>query len=332
MKTIVLPSYNRNIIRAMLGLKVLDIQMPEPDDNDVIIKVYAAPVNPSDIAFITGSYNIIKPLPATPGFEASGQVVDAGKNAKGLIGRNVSCFVQDNRGGTWAEFIVANSNDVIILKEEMDMRQAACFTVNPFTAFGMFEIALLRESKAIIQNASGGQVASLIRMMAAENGVTVIDIVRKQESADKLLGKGVENVLVESDENFIGKLNDMAVKFDANVAYDAVGGSLSGMMFNALSDDSELVVYGGLSNKAISGIDVMDVIFRNKIISGFNLVDWKTEIENSEFEKISEKLQDKFISGEYITKISGETSLDNVVNGLRDYISNMSSGKLLLIP
>lgn len=316
----------------MLGLKVLDTEMPKAGKNDVIIKVHAAPVNPSDIAFIQGSYNIVKTLPAIPGFEASGVVDDAGDNVKDLIGRKVSCFVQDNKSGTWSEFVVASLCDVILLKDDMDMDQAACFTVNPFTAYGMFQIALLRDSKAIIQNASGGQVASIIRMMAAERNIRVIDIVRKQDNADKLLADGAEHVLVDSDDNFYDQLKELAHKLDATVAYDAVGGSLAGMMYNAMPADSELVVYGGLSNKPISDIDVMEVIFKNKIISGFNLMDWKAELENDEFDRISEKLQDKFISGAYSTKIKGVCSLDDIVTGLRGYISDMSAGKLLLKP
>ena len=331
MKSITLPSYNKNIIRAMLGLKVTETEIPIPENNDVIIKVHAAPINPSDVAFIQGNYNVVKTLPATPGFEASGKVIDAGKNAKNLIGKNVSCFVQDDRSGTWSEYVVANVNDIILLKDEMELDQAACFTVNPFTAYGMFEIALMRECKAIIQNASGSQVASLIRMMAAENNMKVIDIVRKKKSADKLKSNGAEYVLVETDEDFNEKLNNLVKKLDTTVAFDAVGGSLSGMMYNAMPADSELIVYGGLSGKAITNVDVMEVIFNNKIISGFNLMDWKAELEDGEFDEISEKLQDKFISGDYKTSIRESYSLDNIVKGLRSYISDMSSGKVLIV-
>ena len=332
MKSITLPSYNKNIIRAMLGLKVMDVEMPKPNDNDVVIKVYASPVNPSDIAFIQGVYNVVKSLPAIPGFEASGIIVDAGANAKNLIGKKVSCFVQDDRSGTWSEYVLANINDIILLKDEMDMDQAACFTVNPFTAYGLFEIALQRSCSAIIQNASGGQVASIIRMMAKEHNIKVIDIVRKQKTADRLLVNGAEHVLIDTDDNFRDQLNELAKELSATVAFDAIGGSLAGLMHNSMPTDSELVVYGGLSNKPISNIDVMEVIFNNKIISGFNLMDWKDELENEEFEKISSKLQDKFTSGEYSTKISGVSSLDNIVRGLRGYISDMSAGKLLLKP
>ncbi len=332
MKAIVTPKYNKNIIRAMIGLELTDVKTPKPSDDEVVIKIHAAPINPSDIAFIQGVYSIVKPLPAIPGFEASGKVIAAGNNNKHLIGRNVSCFVQRDDSGTWAENVVANISDIILLNSDMDMNQAACFTVNPFTAYGLFEIALIHESTAIVQNASGGQVASFIRMMAAENNIKVIDIVRKEESAKKLIEAGANYVLIETDEDFDDKLKALVADLNATVAFDALGGPLAGMMFNAMPNDSELVVYGGLSNKPISDVDVMEVIFNNKIITGFNLMDWKADLLNEEFNDISEHLQQKFIDGKYHTKIKDKVQLSDVVKGLRSYISNMSSGKILILP
>ncbi len=332
MKSIVLKTYNGNIIRAMIGLKVEETELPVPNSNEVLIEIHAAPVNPSDIAFIQGAYNIIKTLPAVPGFEASGKIIDAGKDSKHLIGKKVSCFTQDDRSGTWSQFAIAGINDIILLKDEMDLDQGACFTVNPFTAYGLFDIALQHNSKAIIQNGAGGQVADFVRKMAIDNGIEVIDIVRKQNTADKLINDGAKHVFVETDIDFVEKLADCATKLEASVAFDSVAGTLGGIMYNVLCEDAELVVYGGLSGKPIDGINPMDVIFKNKIISGFNLVDWKDEIGDDEFIRVSELLQDGFISNKYSTSIKSKTKFEDVVLGLRSYISDMSGGKLLLIP
>ncbi len=332
MKSIILPAYNKNIIRAMLSLKVEEVNKPEPGNNEVLIKVHASPVNPSDIAFIQGSYNIVKTLPAIPGFEASGIIEEAHKKHQNLIGKKVSCFVQDDGSGTWSEYVIANVADIIILKDLMNLDQGACFTVNPTTAYGLFEIALQYEAKAIIQNAAGSQVASFIRKMAEENNIEVIDIVRKHETAMLLKSKGAKYVLMETDEDFTDQLKELSNVLCPTVAYDAVGGTLAGNMFNALGDDSELVVYGGLSGKNISEIDVMDVIFRNKIISGFNLIDWKYEIGMERFTEIADELQDKFINGTLKTEIASTTSMENIVKGLRGYIGDMSKGKLLVKP
>jgi len=119
---------------------------------------------------------------------------------------------------------------------------------------------------------------------------------------------------------------------NATIAFDAVGGTLTGEMFNCLPANSELVVYGGLSGKRISDFNEMDLIFKKKIISGFNLIDWKISLSENEFQKVSEDLQEKFISGKLTTKFQSEITLDEIVNGLKTYIKNMSAGKLLIKP
>ncbi len=333
MKALVLPQYNKNIIRAMLSMKVEDVDMVNVmSDDDVVVKVHAAPVNPSDIAFLQGGYNIVKSLPAIPGFEASGVVIDAGVNARNMIGKRVSCFVQSDSSGTWSEYVVAGANDIIVLRDDMDMDQAACLAVNPVTAYGMFEIVKQRGAMAVILNAAGGQVAAFMRAMADEAGVDVINIVRKTESVDILKRGGAHNVLATSDTDFEDKLKTLCDELKPTVALDAVGGELAGVMFNVMENDSELVVYGGLSNKAISGVNVMDVIFANKIISGFNLVDWKEELDDGEFEAIADEVQQNIMSGKYSTQVISEVPLHGVVKGLRDYISDMSAGKMLVKP
>lgn len=332
MKAVILPDYNANVLRAMLSLQTKEIPTPNPSADEVLVELFATACNPSDIAFIRGSYNIIKPVPAIPGFEASGKVVSAGKNVQHLLGKNISCFVQSETSGTWAENFVVNKNDLIVLDQRMDLNQGAAFSVNPFTAFGMMEIAKNRGSKAILQNAAGGQVAEFIRRLAAESGIEVINIARKTETVENLLKSGEKFVLSEQDDNFSEKLKTLCHELNATTAFDAVGGSLTGEMFNSLPPNSELVVYGGLSGKRIAEFNEMDLIFKKKIISGFNLIDWKNNLPEKEFQSVSKILQEKFISGKLKTKFQLETTLDGIVSGLKTYIKDMSAGKLLIKP
>jgi NADPH:quinone reductase-like Zn-dependent oxidoreductase len=332
MKAVILPAYNKNVLRALLSLQVLEKEMPKPADDEVLVKMHAASCNPSDIAFIQGGYNVVKKLPAVPGFEGSGKVIDSGKNAQDLLGKNISCFVQEDSDGSWCEYFVSSKENIIVLGEGMDMNQAACFMVNPFTAFGLIEIAEKNKSRAIIQNASGGQVAQFVRRLAAEKNIEVIEIVRKKETADLLKTKGSRNVLYENSENFDKELFEISSKLNPTTAFDAVGGELSGKIFNSMIGKSELVVYGSLSGKKLAEIGFMDLIFKEKIITGFNLISWKEQLETGIFEVISKLLQDKFISGEFHTQIQETVELENVVKGLKKYIGNMSGGKVLLKP
>jgi len=332
MKKIILPAYNKNILRAIYSLRTADAKIPQPGENEVLIQVHGAPCNPSDIAFMTGGYNIVKSLPAVPGFEGSGRIIEAGEGAEHLIGSKVSFFVQADGDGSWSEYVCTTKNNIVVLDEALDMDQAACFAVNPFTARGLLDIALLRENKAIIQNAAGSQVAAFVRQMAKELNIQVIDIVRKQERKESLLKEGAEYVLLENEENFDEKLADLSRQLDARLAFDAVGGSLSGSILNAMPANAELVIYGGLSTKPISGVRTMDLIFDDKVISGFNLPAWRQMLDDDYFEEISLDMQQRFIRGDYQTRIQGSTDFEHIINGLTDYIRKMSEGKVLIKP
>ncbi len=330
MKKVVLPAYNKNIVRALRSLHVEECGLPQPSEDEVLIKVHAAPCNPSDIAFLMGGYNIVKSLPAIPGFEGSGIVVEAGEGAEDLIDRKVSFFIQEEKCGSWSEYVISHKKKIVVLNEKMNMDQAACFAINPFTARGLLDIAVLRENRAVIQNAAGGQVTAFVRQMAGDMGIEVIDIVRKQESLERLEKEGAKHVLLENDSQFEEKLKEFARTLDARLAFDAVGGTLAGQIFNAMPLDAELVSYGGLSTKHISGVDSMDLIFNDKIISGFNLPEWREQIDDDFFEEISADMQSLFISEKYQTKIQGSVGFDDIARGLTDYLRNMSEGKMLV--
>jgi NADPH:quinone reductase-like Zn-dependent oxidoreductase len=332
MKVVNLSAYNRNVLRALLSLEVIEKPIPELGPDEVVVKMHAASSNPSDIAFIQGGYNIVKTLPAVPGFEGSGTVIKTGKETSEFQYKKVSCFIQDDRDGTWAEYFTLKKENLIVLNDSMDMDQAACFSVNPFTAYALLKIAENRNCKTIIQNAAGGQVPALIRQLAKIGQIETINIVRKKETAEKLQQDGVEHVFAEQDEQFAEKMKQLSHDLSATLAFDAVAGLMTGTILNAMPEGGEIIVYGGLSNKPITEIDPMGIIFRKKAISGFNLLDWKQEIGREKFEVISNELQQLVIDNKLSTKIQGEVKIDDIVQGLKTYLGNMSKGKMLIRP
>ncbi len=333
MKAVILPNYNPNLIRAILGMKVENKLMPVPAKGEVVIKIHASPCNPSDIAFLTGGYNIKKTLPAIPGFEGVGTIEFVGEGVlKEMIGKRVSCFVQNDKSGSWSEYVISTPDECIFLKDEMPDDQAACFAVNPFTAYGLYNLAREKSSKCIIQNAASGQVGKFIRILAKKDGIQVINIVRKPEHIELLKSEGETEVLNATDKKFEESLALKASKLGADICFDAVGGSQSGQIINAMPAGAELILYGGLSGADLSHIDALGLIFDRKVLSGFNLMDWMADLEEGEFEDISEYLQDLFIDGTFKTTISDSYSLDHIVKGIRAYIGNMSAGKILIKP
>jgi len=329
---VVLPDYHPNTIRAMLSLKSEQKEIRELKDDEVLIKMVAAPVNPSDIAFMQGGYNITKTTPVVPGFEGAGNVLAAGKSHKAeqLLNKKVSCFAQEDTDGTWAEYYITKVKNCIPLAEEMPDEQAACFAVNPFTAYGLFEEARISKSTAIIQNAAGSQVGNFIRKLAARSKVDVINIVRKESTLKSLKDEGVKYVLNSSEDDFTEKLHEMATLLNANIAFDAVAGEMTGILYNNMPAGSRVIVYGGLSDKAVSHLEVLQLIFKNKLLKGFNLNDYILNTGRQRFHEISDELQAMFIKGELKTDIQAAFPLEKIMDALKQYLGNMSKGKVLL--
>lgn len=331
-RAILLSEYNNNLVRAILGLKVAEISIRKLRESEVLIKTEAAPCNPSDIAFIRGGYNVIRDLPAVPGFEGTGVVIDTGIRATKYLGKRVSAFAQDSSGGTWAEYFIASTKDCIVIKENLDTERAACLAINPFTAWAMVEIAEKNNHRSIAQTGAGGQVASFVRVLAEEKGIEVINIVRKSDQIPVLNSSGAKYVLNSADKSFPEEFKNMANLLQTKIAFDAAGGELTAMLLAALPEFSEIVLYGGLAGSKVNGIDPSDIIFRNKKLSGFNLADWKKLKCQVDFEEISQQLQQMFIQNKLKTKIQGYFKLTGVADALKCYIKSMSSGKILFTP
>jgi NADPH:quinone reductase-like Zn-dependent oxidoreductase len=331
-KAVLLPAYNDNLLRAMLGLKTEQRKIKSLQKGEVLVQMQAAPCNPSDIAFLRGGYNIIKPLPAVPGFEGTGVVIETAPDSGELLGKRVSCFVQEDLDGTWSEYFIARKQDCILLKENMSIEQAACFAINPLTAYGMFEMVMESNCKSFIVNAAGGVVPEILRVFARKNGIRVINIVRKDDQVETLKQKGEVYVLNSTSDHFKENLTSLCDEIKPKIAFDAIGGESTAQLFNCLPKNAQVVVYGGLSGNDISGICTMEIIFKNKKLLGFNLNDWIPGKSSGEMLSITNELQDMFISGELHTEIQAKFNLDDAVKGIRTYIKSMSSGKVLFTP
>src|SRR5262249_60870489 len=118
---------------------------PGPGRGEVVARAFAPPINTSDLMFIRGLYGFKKPLPAVPGFEGSGTVVEAGAGLipRFLDGRRVACAAADPkvRGGMWAEYVVTPAQFCMPLRNNVDSEQGAALLINPLTAWTLMGVA-----------------------------------------------------------------------------------------------------------------------------------------------------------------------------------------------
>lgn len=334
MKAVILADYNNNIVSAIKSLELREIAVPKPDKGQVLIKVQASTCNPSDLSFIQGSYGIKKQVPIAPGFEGTGIVVKAADDEQSqyLLGKRVSFNAHVELNGAWAEYAVTNTNQCIPVHDNIPVEQAACMLINPYTAYAIFELINERKSKAFVMNAAMGQLAGMMRSLASDAGIEVINIVRKKPQVEILKNKGSKYVLCSGDDDFLTQFMKLSTQLEAKTFIDAVSGELSGKMLELMPVDSQLVLYGALTGENLSHIGARDLIFYNKNVTGFNLIKWFETTPMQKVMEVTNKLQEKIIKGEIKTEIYKKVKLEDVKGSLVRYVLNMSAGKVIIEP
>lgn len=323
-----LPAYQPNPLRALLSLQLAEKTIEAPAAGQLLVRMKAAPCNPSDIAFMQGGYNVVKPLPAVPGFEGAGVVADVGPDIDpAWIGRRVSVFIQGHNDGTWAEYVLVSPKHILPAPDGFTLEQAAMFFINPFTAWGLMETA---SGQNVLMNAAGSRLGEYLLALSKQRQMHLIGIVRKEQTAETLIKRGFDSVLVSSSPDFEQQLRQAIQQFQPHLFLDAVAGEQCGQVASLLPPDSRVVVYGGLSGKEISGISALQLIFKKLTISGFDLSAWFAAAGNEKVNEVARQLSLIIRNNEVQNPVAITVGLDELAKGLRHYLGAMSEGKMLI--
>ena len=266
-----------------LTLALQDIPMPQPSADEVVIRIEAAPLNPSDLAVLFGAADmttakqsgsdkspvITADVPAqlmssvkarvdkaTPvGNEGAGIVVAAGSSpaAQALIGKMVAVI----GGGTYRQYICANVQSCLELKEGTTAKEGASSFVNPLTALAMVETMRAEGHKALIHAAAASNLGQMLNRICLADGVDLINIVRKPEQETLLREMGAKYVVNSSSDTFLADLTAAITETGATIAFDPIGGGqltsdiLNCMEVAAARDLKEHSVYGSDTYKQV---------------------------------------------------------------------------------
>lgn len=187
MNAVVLDSYG-----GPNALRVVKRPVPKPGANEVLVKVAASPINPSDLVFLEGLYGFKKPTPVVPGFEGSGTVIGAGKGLMGkfLMGKRVACVSQDAGDGVWAEYMVTPVSYALPLHASVSLEQGAMSVVNPLMAVALLELAKVKKHRSVVQTAAASTLGQMILRLFNSENISVINIVRREEQVRLLKEQG----------------------------------------------------------------------------------------------------------------------------------------------
>ena len=302
-----------------------------------LIKVLAAPVNPSDLVYLMGKYGVPPVDGAFAGFEASGIVVEANAGLYGswLKGKRVAIFATPGLDGVWANYCVTGVQYCVPVRKELTDEQAATMVVNPCTSVCLVERAKQLGAQSVVINAAASQVGKGVIRYAKMQGMKTIATVRSAKNVEALNLLGADEVLVTEDKDYKKLLKKAAKSMRATVLLDAVADKDTPRNLACMPAGSTAIVYGRLTetHDPLGGyFSVADVIFRDIKVEGFWLA---TYIKNSNpfsIYRLTRKVQKLFAAGIFDTDIYGTFDFAGFPEALEHYAQNKSDGKVILRP
>lgn len=311
-------------------ITVGQLPVPRPGRGQVLVRIAAAPINPSDLGFMRGSYGFQRPFPVTPGFEGSGLVVAAGP---GLLpwmwlGKRVACAAAPS-GGTWAEYLLAPAAACFPLARSVSWEQGAMLLVNPLTAVAFFDIAKREKHAAIVSNAAAGALGRMILRLGQTHDIPVIHVVRRQEQVELLRSMGGEYVLNSRHPDFDDQLRALCRRLRATLILDPVGGDQTQQLLAAAPDGSTALVYGSLSGRRIDTAAAAMGEGRNRV-EGFFLPDWLAKRSSLRVLLDLRRVQ-RLVTNELRTSVQERFPLPAAQHALERYRANPTAGKVLLV-
>src|SRR5260370_6519815 len=169
---------------------------PMPAAEEAVVKMSAAPINPADLNQIEGKYPVRPELPATPGFEGAGTVVELGGGVKGLT--TGALVILPHNVGTWRDAVAAKAGELVVVPDGIEPVQAALLKINSLTAWRLLhDYVDLQKGDWLIQNAANSAAGRDVIPIAHDLGYQTVNVVRRPELIDELRREAGDVVLVD---------------------------------------------------------------------------------------------------------------------------------------
>jgi len=307
-------------------LRVAELPLSGPGPGEVVVKMSAAPINPADLNSIEGKYPIKAPLPAIPGMEGAGVVIETGTGVKNLaVGTQV---ILPHSYGTWREIAVIASEKLVAAPKEIEPIQAAMLKVNPITAWRMLhDFVNLRPGDWLIQNAANSGAGECVIQIARELGYRTVNVVRRPELIDELRSLGGDVVLVDG-ENLRDEVTSATGKAPIRLALNAVGGENGLRVAKCLASDGTMVTYGAMSLQPLAIPNGM-LIFKNLRFTGFWVNKWYDAATPEQRAETFGPIFDMAKRGLLRTKVEATYQLSEAQAAIAHAMQNKRHGKIV---
>ena len=292
-----------------LELSLASVEIPRPSAEEVLVRIEAAPINPSDIGLLFAAADmgtaklsgtpdrpvVTAPIPdgamkglagrldaSLPvGNEGAGVVVAAGSSnaAQSLLNKTVAAL----GGAMYSQYRCLPADQCLELPEGATPADGASSFVNPLTALGMIETMRREGHTALVHTAAASNLGQMLNRICRQDRIGLVNIVRKQEQADLLIAMGAEHVCNAGSPNFLQDLTEALVATGATLAFDATGGGvLAGQILTCMEaglnrNAKEYSRYGSTAHKQVyiyGGLDTGPSIFHRNFGMAWGIGGW----------------------------------------------------------
>ena len=303
------------------------VSEPVLGQEDALVSMEAASINPSDFLLIRGIYGVRPALPFSLGAEGIGRVTRTGSKVDvALRGKRV-LIVPTLEQGTWADQVVVPVRNLVPLSDEADSLQLAMIGINPITAYLLLtRFVSLAPGDWIGQTAANSAMGQYLIALAKRAGVKTLNVVRREEAAQQVRQWGGNLVVLQGD-NLHRDVEEALDGKQLSLVLDNVGGTPVGELARSLKAGGSIVVYGIQSGQlpALSP----DFLFRGLSLHGFWLVNWLGNAPRTEIQETYQKLGGLVADGSLSAAVEHVYPLEQFNEAFKRSLKSNRSGKIL---
>jgi trans-2-enoyl-CoA reductase len=300
---------------------------PTPAADEAVVKMCAAPINPADLNQIEGKYPVRPPLPATPGFEGAGVVVEFGAQVKGLT--TGALVILPHNIGTWRDAVAVRAEELVVVPDGIEPVQAAMLKINPLTAWRLLhDYVDLQKGEWLIQNAANSAAGRDIIQIAHQLGYKTVNVVRRAELVDELRAEGGDVVLVDN-EHLREEVKDATGGALIGLGLNSVGGDSALRLANCLSFGGTLVSFGAMSLQPLK-IPTGLLIFKDLRFRGIWINKWYDNSTPAERMETFRPIFEMARRGLLQTKVDKAYPLTEIKAAVAHAAQQKRSGKIIL--
>jgi NADPH:quinone reductase-like Zn-dependent oxidoreductase len=304
------------------------VSEPALGQEDVLISMEAAPLNPSDFLFVRGMYGVQPVFPSSVGAEGVGRVAKIGSKVDvALQGRRV-LILPTYEQGTWADQVVAPVRNTVPMSDEADPLQLSMIGINPVTAYLLLNrYVSLMPGDWIGQTAANSAMGQYVIALAKLAGVKTLNVVRREEATEQVRQLGGDRVVLQGD-NLHKEIEDALDGKKLSLVLDTVGGTPVGELAKSLKTGGSIVVYA-IQSGQFPAISPGDLIYRGLSLHGFWLINWIRNAPRTEIQEIYQKVGALVADGSLSAAVEHVYPLEQFKEAVEQSLKSNRGGKIL---